>query len=239
MAYNPTQPQKWQICQNYAALNKVMHVFPMPQGDIHTKQRCLSGHQWIHGFDFASGVYAVTIPEALRPYLAYYVEGWGFQTQKRMLFGLTGAPSTFVHIPAEKLGDLLLKLEIELLIDDGGMAGEDFKNMMDRTCQFFTRVCELCLSLSVKKSEFFMTEIIFVGSRVGPDGVQPDSTKLTAIVDWHQPSDLHLLHFLGLMGYFCDFVKAYTKIAQRLHNHYPISSMAPTSQKTPVKPPTA
>jgi len=55
-------PQKWRICQNYNALNKVTKVFPLPQGDIRTKQRRLSGHRWIHGFDFASGFYAVSIP---------------------------------------------------------------------------------------------------------------------------------------------------------------------------------
>jgi len=82
MKYDPTQAQKWRICQNYGALNRVTQVFPMPQGDIRTKQRRLSGHRWVHGFDFASGFYAITIPEALRPYLAYYVEGRGFHTQK-------------------------------------------------------------------------------------------------------------------------------------------------------------
>jgi len=44
MTYDPTQPQKWRICQNYVALNQVTQVFPMPQGDIRTKQRRLSGH---------------------------------------------------------------------------------------------------------------------------------------------------------------------------------------------------
>jgi len=65
MVYDPTQPQKWCICQDYGALNRVTHVFPTPQGDIRTKQRNLSGHQWVHGFDFASGFYAVAIPEAI------------------------------------------------------------------------------------------------------------------------------------------------------------------------------
>jgi hypothetical protein len=122
--------------------------------------------------------------------LAYYVEGKGFYTQKQMPFGLTSAPATFAHVIAEKLGDILPKLEIELLVDDGGMAGDDFESMMKRTRQFFTRVHKSSLSLSAKKSEFFMTNIIFAGSRVGPNGVQSDSTKLTAIVDWRQPITL-------------------------------------------------
>jgi len=211
------KPQKWRICQNYGALNKVTQVFPMPQGDIRTKQRRLSGHRWIHGVDFASGFYAITIPEESRPYLAHYVEGRGFFTNKRMPFGLTGAPATFAHVIASKLGDLLPKLGIEMLVDDGGMAGDEFEGMMDRTRQFFVRVRKSSLSLSAKKSEFFMSDIIFAGARVGPDGVQPDGCKLTAIADWHPPSHLlNLSSFLGLTGYFRDLVKGYARLAQPL-----------------------
>jgi hypothetical protein len=55
------------------------------------------------------------------------------------------------------------------------------------------------------------------GAQVGPNSVQLDATKLTTIVDWHQPSDLlNLSHFLGLAGYFHDLVKVYAKIAQPL-----------------------
>src|SRR5882762_1075390 len=210
-------PQKWRICQNYNALNKVTKVFPLPQGDIRTKQRHLSGHHWVHGFDFASRFYAVTIPASSRPYLAHYVEGRGFFTNKRMPFGLTGAPATFAHIVASKLGDLLPKLAIELLVDDGGMAGDDFNTMLDRTREFFTRVRESSLSLSAKKSEFFLNEIIFAGARVGPNSVQPDGCKLTAVADWLQPPHLlNLSSFLGLMGYFRDLVKGYARLAQPL-----------------------
>jgi len=91
----------------------------------------------VHGFDFASGFYAVSIPVESHLFLAYYIEGRGFFTPKQMPFGLTGAPSTFAHITANKLGDLLAKLEIELLIDYGGMAGNNFEGMMTRTHRFF------------------------------------------------------------------------------------------------------
>ena len=134
-----------------------------------------------------------------------------------MPFRLTSAPATFTHVITEKLGDLLPKLDIELLVDNGGMAGDEFDSMMECTRQFFTRFCESSLSLSVKKSEFFMTNIIFAGTRVGPGSVQPDNTKLTTVVDWCKPPDLlNLSRFLSLTGYFCDLVKGYAKIAQPL-----------------------
>ncbi|KAG5633621.1 hypothetical protein H0H81_006479, partial [Sphagnurus paluster] len=41
----PADP-KWRICQNFAQINKVTQIAPMPQGDIRAKQQRLSGHRW-------------------------------------------------------------------------------------------------------------------------------------------------------------------------------------------------
>ncbi|KAG2058758.1 hypothetical protein BDR06DRAFT_859714, partial [Suillus hirtellus] len=49
------------------------------------------------------------------------------------------------------------------------------------------------------KCHLFMTGMTFAGATVGPQGVQLDLEKLTAIVNWEQPADtLSLESFLGL-----------------------------------------
>ena len=45
------------------------------------------------------------------------------------------------------------------------------------------------MSLSPNKLKLFMTEAVFAGAQVGPQGVSPDSAKLTAIMDWPIPDD--------------------------------------------------
>ena len=134
-----------------------------------------------------------------------------------MPFGLTGAPSTFAHVTAQSLRDILATLQLELFVDDGGMAGDDFDEMLGRMRRLFQCVRETGLSLSAKKSHFFMTDMIFAGSKVGPNGVQADEAKLTAIVDWRVPPDLlGLSSFLGLTGFFRDLIHGYAKLAQPL-----------------------
>ena len=97
------------------------------------------------------------------------------------------------------------------------MVGDYFKDMMNCIHQFLTRICESHLCLSAKKSEFFQMVIIFAGSRVGSNGVEPNSTKQTAVIDWWQPPDLlNLSPFLRLTGYFCNLVKNYARITQPL-----------------------
>jgi transposase InsO family protein len=210
---------KWRICQNFSQINKVTQVAPMPQGDIRAKQQRLSGHRWVSTFDFAAGFYAVLVDEESRPYTAFYVEGWGYFWYKRMPFGLTGAPSTFAHMTGQHLYDLLVKEIMELFVDDGGTAADSFPEMMSKLRLIFTRVRERGLSLSPSKSKFFMTTAEFAGATVGPNGVQPDLSKLTAIVNWKVPENaLNLSSFLGLTGWFRDLIKDYARIEQPLRD---------------------
>jgi transposase InsO family protein len=210
---------KWRICQNFSQINKVTKIAPMPQGDIRAKQQRLSGHRWVSGFDFAAGFYAVLVDLESRPYTAFYVEGRGYFWYKRMPFGLTGAPSTFGNVTAKHLWDLLVEEILELFVDDGGTAADEFEEMMEKLTKIFTRIRERNLSLSASKCEFFMTNMVFAGASVGPKGVQPDLKKLTAIVNWKTPENATALAgFLGLTGWFRDLIMGYAKKEQPLRD---------------------
>ena len=99
-------------------------------------------------------------------------------------FWADGAPSTFADMTAKHMHDLLVDGTIELFVDDGGSAANTFEEMMHKLTKIFMCICDRGLSLSASKCKFFMTEIVFAGTTVGPKGVQPDLKKLTAIVNW-------------------------------------------------------
>src|SRR6267154_197025 len=184
----------------------------MPQGDIRAKKQRLSGHKYVSVFDFAAGFYAVEVPEQSRPYTAFYVEGRGYFQYKCMPMGLTGAPSTFCEMTATHLHDLIADMTMELFVDDGGVAADTFKEMLEKLEHIFQRCREQKLLLSPTKCQLFMTETTFAGATVGPLGVQPDLEKLTAIINWEQPADtLTLESFLGLTSHFRDLVQGYAK----------------------------
>jgi hypothetical protein len=99
---------------------------------------------------------------------------------------------------ARELGNLKDKL-FQLFIDNGGMAGKEFTTHIADLHTLLDQIHDRKLSLSASKTELFMTEAVFAGATVGPDGIKPDLTKLTAIVDWQQPTNLSSLEsFLGL-----------------------------------------
>ena len=213
------EPPKWRVTQNFAELNKVTQIPPMFQGDIRAKQQRLSGHRYVSVFDFASGFYAIDIPEKWRPYFTFFVDERGYLWYKRMAMGWTGAPTVFSATATRCLHDILADAVMELFVDDGGCGDNTFVGMMTKLRQIFQRCRDHKLSLSPTKCRLFMTETTFAGATVGPKGVQPDLAKLSAIVNWEQPpTALNLLSFLGLTGHFRDLIKGYAKIESPLRD---------------------
>jgi len=100
---------------------------------------------------------------------------------------------------------------MELFVDDGGTAADAFPEMMNKLRCIFTRAREHGLSLSPSKSKFFMMTAKFAGATIGPNGVQPDLSKLMAIINWKTPSNT-------LNLWFRDLIKDYAKIEQPLRD---------------------
>jgi hypothetical protein len=114
------------MCQDFGGINKVMETAPVPQGDIRAKQLRLSGHRYIHVFDFAAGFYGIPVHPDSQPYITFFVEGRGYFAYLRMPFGVTGGPSEFGHVTGECFHNLIALSTLELFVDDGGMASDSF-----------------------------------------------------------------------------------------------------------------
>jgi hypothetical protein len=207
------------MCQDFGGVNKVTEVAPVPQGDIRAKQLRLSGHRYVHVFDFAAGFYGIAVHPDSQPYITFFVEGRGYFAYQRMPFGITDGPSEFGHVTGERFHDFIATSLLELFVDDGGMASDSFEEGIKKLCALLDRVRQEKMSLSPSKLKLFMTEAVFAGAQVGPQGVSPDSAKLTAIIDWPIPEDVsHLEGFLGLTSYFRDLMKGYAQIESQLRN---------------------
>jgi hypothetical protein len=136
-----------------------------------------------------------------------------------MPFGLSDVPTAFGDMVVQKMWDLIITELMELFVDDGGAAADEFEEMLEKLRVIFERICSVGLSLSAKKMRLFMMEALFAGSTVGPKGVSLDLKKLTTVVQWPRPAQAASLHsFLGLTSYFRDLVKNYLKIEAPLRN---------------------
>ncbi|XP_028065965.1 uncharacterized protein LOC114268932 [Camellia sinensis] len=68
-----------------------------------------------------------------------------------------------------------------------------------------------------EKCEFWLSEVKFLGYLVSGDGVMVDSSKIEAVQNWEQLKNAsEVRNFLGLAGYYRQFVKNFSSIASPL-----------------------
>ncbi|KAG2059288.1 DNA/RNA polymerase, partial [Suillus hirtellus] len=124
-----------------------------------------------------------------------------------MPMGITGAPTAFCEVLSARLHDFLVMYFMELFMDNGGCAADTFRDMMDKLTIIFNRFRECGFSIAPGKTKFCVSETEFVGGTVGQEGVKPDLTKLTVIVNWPRPANtMGSTLFLGLTGFYRSLI---------------------------------
>jgi hypothetical protein len=67
------------------------------------------------------------------------------------------------------------------------------------------------------KCEFWLEKIAFLGHILTIEGIEVDPSKVEAVSKWKQPSSVcEIRSFLGMVGYYCRFIKGFSSIAEPL-----------------------
>ena len=70
------------------------------------------------------------------------------------------------------------------------------------------------LYAKLKKCEFWLEEVHFLGHIVTKDGISVDPAKIEAIVNCLRPTNVsEVRSFLGMAGYYRRFVEGFSKIS--------------------------
>jgi len=82
----------------------------------------------------------------------------------------------------------------------------------------FVRLQTAGLKLKPSKCALLQQEVKYLGHVVGGNGVAIDPAKVRAVKDWAVPLDLpELRAFLGLVGYYRQYIPDFAEIAQPLN----------------------
>ena len=220
-------------CTDFRKLNKatVDDAYPIPHIKSFTKK--LFGSKIFSKVDLQAAFHNIPIdPKDVEKTTT--VTPWGVFVYKRLAFGLSGGPSSFMKL----IESVLAGLEgVFCYLDDLLIYAQDEETHFERLKAVFERLKESGLSIKLSKCEFGKKEVEYLGYTVNSQGILPLKKKVAALQDFKPPrTQKELLHFLGALGYFRSSLKG-IKVGGIYHN--PAQIMQPlftaATTKLPAK----
>ncbi|GBG91302.1 hypothetical protein CBR_g52188 [Chara braunii] len=203
------------MCIDYRGLNAitVKNAEALPRIDNLLDR--VQGYKYYTKIDLKSGYHQI----AIRPEDQHKT---AFQTRYSlyefvvMPFGLCNASGTFQHAMNRIFHDYLDKFVV-VYLDDILI----FSRSVEEHAQHVDTVLSLLrqhkYKINVEKCEFGLTRILYLGHEVSADGIRPEDAKVANIRDWPRSQSVtEVRSFLGMCGYYRNFVKNYSTITSPL-----------------------
>ncbi|GFW71945.1 hypothetical protein TNCV_3221211 [Trichonephila clavipes] len=129
---------------------------------------------------------------------------WDLYEYTHLCFGLVNAPQTFMRFIHEVLRGLPFRF---VYLDDILCYSENAEEHRSHLRTIFRRLSSYGLKLNISKCVFCVTELIFLGHLITPDGIKPLPDKVQAVLDYKQPETVGSLRkFLGLLNFYRRFL---------------------------------
>ncbi|GKV48180.1 hypothetical protein SLEP1_g55007, partial [Rubroshorea leprosula] len=173
------------------------------------------GAQVFSKIDLRSGYHQLKIKEGDIPKSAFRTR-YGHYEFLVMPFGLTNAPAAFMDLMNRVFKAYLDKFVV-VFIDDILVYSRSNAEHEEHLRLVLQILREKKLYAKLKKCEFWLDRVAFLGHVVSKDGISVDPDKVKAIVEWSQPTNVtEVRSFLGLAGYYRRFVEGFSHIAMPL-----------------------
>jgi ribonuclease HI len=131
-----------------------------------------------------------------------------------MSFGLTNAPAYFMYLMNKVFMEYLDKFVV-VFIGDILIFSKTMKEHEEQLRLVLEKLRSNQLYAKFSKYEFWLTEVAFLGHVISVGGVSVDPGKVKDVLNWMPPTTaLEIQSFLGLAGYYCQFIKDFSKIAK-------------------------
>ena len=134
-----------------------------------------------------------------------------------MFFGLSNSPATFQRFMNDLFKDMIAEGWLIVYMDDMLITSQNKEEDIERTRRVLQRMKELDLHLKLKKCQFGVEEVDFLGLVLRPGEIAMDPTKLSGIAEWPTPTKVKdVRSFLGFTNYYRRFIGNYSNIARPL-----------------------
>lgn len=191
---------EWRPCVDYRALNNITtrDQFPMPTIDELLDE--LSHTTWFSKLDLRQGFHQIRMPPNDIPKTTFCTHHGHYEFYV-MPFGLCNAPSTF-QATMNKLLQPFLRKFIIVFFDDILVCNTSLEYHIQHLECVFTTLLQEEYFLKQSKCALAQRQLNYLGHVVSASGVNPEPSKIQAILGWPIPSNITALRgFLGLNGF--------------------------------------
>lgn len=200
------------LCVDYRGLNKVTVKNRHPLPLISETLDRLNGAKKFTKLDLKDAYHRIRIRKGDEWKTAFRTR-YGHFEYMVMPFGLTNAPATFQAYINKSLAGLIDKFCV-VYLDDILIYSDSHEEHIDHVKQVLERLRRFSLYASLKKCEFFTTEVEFLGFIVSTSGVSMDKRRVETIREWPKPKTYHEVQvFLGFVNFYRRFIHHYSQIA--------------------------
>src|SRR5437016_12632862 len=131
-----------------------------------------------------------------------------------MSFGLTNAPAFFMYL-MKSVFMTELDVCVVVFIDDILVYSKNGEEHARHLRLVLDRLCEHQLYAKFSKCQFWLKEVSFLGHILSAKGVAVDPSKVQEVLEWKAPTSVtESRSFLGLAGYYRQFIQDFSKIAK-------------------------
>lgn len=211
----------WRLVVDFRQVNQrtVSDQFPLPRIDSLLER--LNGMQWFSAMDLAQGYHQLGLPEESSN-MTTFTTPLGLFRYRVVPMGLKQAPAWFSRRMQEVFRPVVTAGDLSTYLDDllaHTLTPEQHLLALEKV---FTLMRDADLHVSLTKCIFMARQVGFLGHEVSGHGVQPDKSKVQALLDW--PSfalgqvvdTAQLWKFYGLVNWFRRFIPRFSTIAAPL-----------------------